>query len=688
MLHHVKPSFTPEVSLKPSSAEPGSEVVADSEVAAPVKPVARVRHRDPCMSPSDRLEKRLKLSRTRNNSAPSIGTYVESDSDPEELESSAAPKPDHSDGFVWMERDGCYMLDKSEQSQLGIMTQFLSDGAADMLEADLTKHIPESCEVGKAGKYRIECRPADCKRINTDPPKTHKAKAPICEWDTRQEGELSNIVRHLSQQVKKQVAECFSKEVDFQHVIVNKLSEPSDFILYESFCDNENSQFSPTVAVVALGGSRPMFLKAKTSSNITHRIRLTKGSLYLLSGQSEQTFRHNIPRGWGVPGTPDMTLYFVEKPPVVSMIPLTSDIKEQYSAIEEPACCSKTEKDPAASEENQLDVEEQEEASKVCTTPTDNTFVSPISEIKDEGANLEELLHNDNSRPAESALTKPHKSELEADTNDYEEDPSFILARSMDAGVDSLDEQKLIHELQRNHLPTSGSSDEQRRRLKTSLYMKIGELWSSSSAPDPMKLLGNQSTDAVPSADFEVLLTAHAQLEGAVKDQVDKYNKISSDIQSVRELLVSSGNNQSPSQKPSDSLNQLNRNLESCLLSLNDVKELVGEVKKASKLLTEAREDISSVKSQIRDTKSDLEGYYNSAFYHEDSEKIDQILAAVSSSSKNHHFPRLPPPKSTPRLFQAPGTRRKELPAPYVARTEIDLSKLSVDKILTTTLRF
>ena len=110
--------------------------------------------------------------------------------------------------------------------------------------------------------------------------------------------------------------------VEFDQTIIQHLETTSHCVPYENADpDGSGGAFSPIVATLAIGPhlNRPMFLRTKAGSVVTHKITLRSGSLCVLSGRAEVRYKRSIPKDFGVDGE-QYYMFMIQKTPDASIL--------------------------------------------------------------------------------------------------------------------------------------------------------------------------------------------------------------------------------------------------------------------------------------------------------------------------------------------------------------------------------
>ena len=225
---------------------------------------------------------------------------------------------------VWIKEDGEYFLDKGKTCKLGYINEHIGRESAANIQKELSDAIEKECTPKNKLRYKIvfqhggESKPSDVvSNSETKAKKSASTKISELSMNLQETSDLCSLIKSYQERLSKTVKEVFQLHANFDQTAVYRMSGQSHSIPYESADNNESGNFSPIVAVLALGlkTARPMFVKTKAGNQVTHKIVLLTGTLCVLSGRSEKRYRRSIPRDWG-PEDEHYFLVFTQKSPV------------------------------------------------------------------------------------------------------------------------------------------------------------------------------------------------------------------------------------------------------------------------------------------------------------------------------------------------------------------------------------
>ena len=607
----------------------------------------------PVRSPSQKLDHTLRIRSINNNTLTSWASTESLSSQNDDSDADDGKKA-KKEKVKWIHDDGCYHLDQQKKCEFDYMKNFIEDEESDTLLADLSKLILETCKPDNTERYRIRFSQSTDKAVSFDPLKTSSKKWSVGDFDIDTDCTLSTLILKYREKITKTVAAVFDVEIEFGCVIVNNLSDDKDSIPYELFSDDKNPNFSPTVAVLALGATRAMYLKPLTTNSISHKVSLYPGSLCVLGGLTESKYRHSIPRNYGEAGAQQMTLLFLEKKPEAVPTPIIQSPKVPHDEIVEAEV---QEAEVHGAENKILD-----------PNISPQSFSSPVGKLEDHKmVSLEDqklIPFNDDkstsppntktfgiSSPVGKKLTSNQssaKAKLERNENvpsfelyvdqtlvndevDFEEDANILLAGTLDTLINTMDNITLDTELKRNKLSTSGSVEMKRSRLITALHMKMGELLKCNSGLDPIKLMKYESIDSLTKQELQTLSSTQNHIEESMKHVVDNLNNICIEVAALRDLSLKQ-EKASPKTKKHDT-GEFSTHMRDCLTEIKTFSEQLASMKAEMK---ETQDIFADVKQVVKDTRADIQGWYNSAFFHEDSERIKDLHNLLMKVPQNH----------------------------------------------------
>ena len=397
--------------------------------------------------------------------------------------------------------------------------------------------------------------------------------------------ELKDQIKALQKKVERAINSIFDISTSVFKVEIKRLSTFSEHLPYESFAGIDNNGTKPVIAILSLGAPRPLNLKK--GSNASHRVALHSGSLTVLAGDTSLEYKHSIPRGEGAAEHDQLVLFFIGS--------------------------------PSGNLDGQSDSGSVSEVSVKSTTSVPSSVDSSDSELESESEVVEISIFD--QLPIPSLIVTPADIDLNA-----------TLERVSDI---------LNHDQQ----------DKTSRQPETSTDQNF--------APDETDVQDNSESPKEEDCETTVIPSEMSQGDNNIKEDVydHQYHPASLEwIQSVMEkaLIDIKKDLQGLTDEVAGLKNQASLNLNTKSTEQGDIKErVVRQVVKELKDLWEQNNaatsqigtrindlinefDAAQVKSDeldksIRKLKTDLKGYYNSAFFREDGRLIKEMHSRICS---------------------------------------------------------
>ena len=449
--------------------------------------------------------------------------------------------------------------------------------------------------------------------------------------------ELTKLVESHKESLSKAIREIFQLEAEFDKCTIYKMKGPSHNLPYGNAIGEENGNFSPVVAILPLGlpETRPMFLRTIAGSQVTHKVALKSGCLCVLSGRTEVRYKRAIPKDYG------------------------NDSEQYYLVLEQ--------KTPEASILKELQ--------KISIPPKTNkqdssngVTMKPTPVMIPSNNNLEESKTEQNlylkTPPTVVRVTSAGDSLPFHDNLDYETSGELLLAETISAVVEKMDEKTVDTELLRSQTSTVGSLDVKRKRLQQKICMSIGELSMSAnnSLTHGMNFSRCGSPDIASAGhikdDIESVINAQKCMESAVTKIIESIVDIKSEVVKLKEETPKNSTNQDKVVQGKQQNNvqieltelrkEVNESSKRVIELLRNkdlprtMKELSGKVDDLTKNTEKAREDLRLIREGLTDLRenavatmkesvNDMAGYYNSVFSDESKELIKDIHKYVEA---------------------------------------------------------
>ena len=522
---------------------------------------------------------------------------------------------------VWIKEDGEIFLDKGNSCKLSYMSDYIGTDSAANLCAELSTTVGKLCTPSNKDNLQIVLKPGvESKLTDIDPKKgtkkhkkTATPKMSVLSVNLDDPSELCSLVKCYQDRLNKTVKDVFQLDVQFDKTTIYHMNDPSHNIPYCN-TSQDNSNFSPAVAVLALGlkEPRPMFIKTQAGSQVTHKVALMSGTLCVLSGNTELRYKRSIPKGWGKEGEQ----YFL--------------VFEQKTPTETDSTFNVLQKKP------QPDITLEQAEDVIC----------------------KETLPLLKTPPTVVRVTSA------AESLDYEANGGLLLASTISAVVGKMDEETVDKELIRSQVSTTGSLSEKRTRLQHKMCMSIGE-FSISAANNSMSHGMNFSRCDSPRIedggmrdDITSVRNAQKCVENSLKHVVDSIVSVKANVATLQELTkIQTQKDISPcltsNTEVLDAIKDLKRAVSDCNNRIDNmskttvfthtIKECNGKIDDLVENVNATKDDLQSMRKILDDlsqngvdimkkSAEDMGSYYNSVFCDETREQIKDIHAYVSVS--------------------------------------------------------
>ena len=453
--------------------------------------------------------------------------------------------------------------------------------------------------------------------------------------------DLCEQTTHLCKMIEQRVTGVFRDlkfSVKFDRAIMKMLTSEKSSIPYETYGDKDNESEVPVVAVLSLGTPRPFSLKTARGHRVTHHVALHSGSLLLMADQTQNKYVHSIPKGIG--HSKQIVFFFVG-----TALYHEEPLKHQHLVSEDETDFSDTSEgttdfsdDQSGTGRDSLPEYQLIHESQEIHIPTG--IIIPeitVSKLDNNGAGSENDKTVTTSQPKESNQQPESTQSISlgyaaAEKEDVELDKTVIRATSKDDDlllcetiitcINNMPLDDLESELQKHGCPVTGSAQSKRTKLIALISTRIGTLMNKTEDEDTNdqytdmeKISRVQSSMEKTMLDINIHIAIMADELTALKDKVcspEKESakaKDSTDVKDMKAMWI----------KNNATLNHLNRKTSELSDNINATLEKA-----------KAAEDI------VKQTQGDLQRWYNSAFYKEDSRLIKDIHDYISTDTAGY----------------------------------------------------
>ena len=520
--------------------------------------------------------------------------------------------------------DGLYELDRAKSCIFGYMIELLNTDEAENFYHELNSKFETDPE-----NTTLEFTLDDMGKFTKD------------STDSNIPDELCQMVDHYANKVRKSAAAIFQIETSIYKVLIKKLEGDKQHIPYQSYpyYPKEDDSHDTTVSIVSLGSPRPLLLKTISGRKVTHQVPLHSGSLCMMSGSTQQKYQHSIPKATASPSD-NIYVFFIGS----QLSDNSTRLSAPTSESDEPNSVSDTDTASVTS----LDTEPGLTTESIYThipenlllktnipvvniqhvtdpsdavftqTPTENSYTDTVSA---ETSAPPSVLTSSNEHQTSSA-TMAHTTEHDESDRTMikvNKDSDILLNESLVACIMNMPEKQIHDELKRHLCSVTGTLETKRNRLIVQVFKELSRL-----SPQPSK-------DAKENSEKEFFYKYLAGVERTITEQVGTIDRLTAEISSLKDEFASL---KQPLQKSKKS--------DECTTT----KDITAELKDMADLWTKtavtmdqlrtgmdminiemvkSQDEVLEVDAMVRRTKADLEGWYNSAFFHEDTKMLQEI---------------------------------------------------------------
>ena len=525
-------------------------------------------------------------------------------------------KDNKTKGTKWITTDGEFDLDRSKTCRLSFVEQYNTQDAATNLASEISNAIKKDFTLKHPQRLKVNLSHS-CTTSLEDVAisgNKKKKKVSISELQINLEDDLEicKIVKSCQEKTSKAIGEFFDLNVEFDETTIHRFSSTSHSTAYENADpDGTSGAFSPIVAIHAIGPNlhRPMFLRTKAGSVITHKISLRSGSLCVMSGRSEVRYKRAIPKDFGEEGEQYFIIMVQKKPgdsilDELKKIPIPSgraikSTSAQNSAPADKLTDTLDQEEPKTTEITELQDKQVNESTSANNTATSPVFTTPPTVVR-RGSMIFES-------------GKP----MFKDMPQYESAGGLLLTETVGAAVDRMDDATVTTELMRSGCPLDGSLEDKRRRLQNKICLSLGEMsMSAANMNHSINLLKNAS----PECDNTTTGLLHGELENlnetftnsqkciedTLKMVVDNIVEMKSEIATVKRDSMATTNN-SPNHIASDLIREEEDEIgKSLCATRSQIRSLSNEVNLCSEKIGDLMDALDNMKNDFRSTSEEI----------------------------------------------------------------------------------
>ena len=550
-------------------------------------------------------------------------------------------------GAKWITRDGEYDLDRAKTCKLSFIQQYNTEDAALNLASEISNALNKDFVLTNQQRFKVELSRSSVTNRTDVSITGSKKKKKVSELHVNLEDdlELCKIVKNCQERTSKAIGEVFGLNVEFDKTTIQRFDSTAHSTAYENEDpDSQGGPFSPTVAILTIGPDlgRPMFLRTKAGSVVTHKITLRSGSLCILSGRSEVRYKRAIPKDYGEDGE-HYFITMVQKKPEDSILEVLKTIPIPKGESTNQICVSQSTSAGESEDTVRFGVVTNDDFQEKETAPEVKTRPSPVLNTPPTVIRRGSMIF-ENGKP------------LFKDLPQYEPDGGLLLTETVGAAVDRMDDNTVTVELMRSGCPTEGSLVDKRRRLQNKICLSLGEM-SAANMNSSINLLKNASPECDNTTTGllhdeignlnETFSNSQKCIEGTLKMVVDNIVEMKSEISSIKRTTLTTANNSINNigsnliREEEDKIgkclsetgshirtlsNEVNRCSEKVEDLLESVDKITQNLKRTSEEMTELKENASDI---LRRAVDDMQNYCTSVFADESREHVKRIYDIV-----------------------------------------------------------
>lgn len=605
------------------------------------------------------------LRKVRSVSWCEHGTSNSSADDGDVSSQSSATETEPSKGKAkWLQDNGQYQLDRAETSSLSLFQEHHDPETTQHLTKELADAIASTCAPKNKDRFKVELKqgilPTHSDITYNKKGLISKARAPALsdlKVDLSDKSALSNLVKSHSRKTSKKLAELFGQDAEFDRALIHRMAGPKHKLPYcTSNTDAESSGFSPTIAILHLGSTaaaRPLFLRSTTGGIVTHKVLLHPGSLCVLSGRAATNYRFSIPKDYGTAEGEQFFIIFFQRTPNKSIleelqkISILNPASEIATPVETPinpevGTALQFQASPPPVEAKSVEIEEEEKEETSIDTAVEVPI--PVTEDTLKKLRLSVAIETDNNQVLQQG-SLGSKTPLTAiprnidfsfdfkDSIDIEPCSKLILADTLETVVEKMDNNQVALELMRHQAPTSGNTDQMRKRLMQTIVMAIGEMSTPPTSNTSINMLQQPSPDIVPNNfinDVQKILICQDNIDKSLVQVIDRMERIQDAVKSLPSgETVELSDVTTPSTLKSEEVAALKKLFEDTRLSIithsTGLKTMTNKIGNFTKNIEDSKSLLKGMVNTIRECDKDMKDWRSSVFSDESTTKINYI---------------------------------------------------------------
>ena len=397
------------------------------------------------------------------------------------------------------------------------------------------------------------------------------------------DGSLSEQITFLKKKIEKSNEQVFDITSPISKVIIRRLPRYKDHIPYESLSEKDDP--NPLITILSLGAPRTFNLKK--GARVTHKVALHSGSLCIMAGKTSQFYTYSIPRGESEYDNEQLLMFFVGSPGAMT------DVESDNSSVSSKVVTSESATEPESNSElDEIDQQSIIEELSILNMSIPQLVVTGVSP---DAANKALVIPPETLNITDERISDILEADvaLNDDINPHPPQP--------DVNQSNLEEFEL----------TVINTEVQSQQTQLSVPMQ-------SAPPSSNECMHSNSVTPFSSMIEETLIELKTGMQ-SLGDQVTS-------IRRELELKDSKSDVQCGITKHTKEVKELKNLWQQSMDSTEKMKEVIEHNFKDIEV---QQVKIDDIKTSVETFMNDLQGYYNSAFFREDSNLIKELHEVV-----------------------------------------------------------
>ena len=574
------------------------------------------RHSQPVTKLGDRLTPKEKIARKirRYSDLSDASNYQASQEKvPKKKKNSAKPK------VKIIQENGSFYLDKAESCELHYMENFFEVDQSETVKNTIVPILLDE-----------QVDPKRIKRIQFLRDESQEESS-FSSTDSSSQ-ELLDITKHLQEKVGLAVHELFNYKHDlrFSTVSYSLLQSENDYLPYQAYHDHDEDT---VVALLTFGSPRTLSMKTTGGKKISHQVALHPGTLLIMTGKTQSKYTYSVLKGGSVE---QLSVFLIGRKLSVDSDSTKDSIQGEHRSNLDTDSESVTSYTTTDSDSDLYSERSNIETFSLFSIPgikvSDEALanINPHDEEENKPApSSDSRIRNhleipprgirSNARTAQKITDRRTSHENDRTVIHLDHDPSIIRNETLVTCIQHMPLNTLLAELSRNGLP--GESSENIEALRSKLIVHLLSLLTVDAKPAvPVTPSQSCNTDAI---------------ERSLVNFSNQLTNLTTEIAHLKlEVKTRPASFSSSKQKVTAEHKEYGDRLQKARLATLEVEEKLLDLESRTMICSQKATDAEAIVVQSRD---DLERWYNSAFFREDSNRIKDIHDMLSSPKLESH---------------------------------------------------